>query len=1297
MDMSEPAIAEIEVRPPPLLPRPAAVSPLARLAPVVMVVATIGMMVFYLSATGPGGRNPMFALFPLMMLTSVIGTMAYNGRGGKRTAEINDDRRDYLRHLSDVDREAAKVAAAQRLSSHWRHPEPQSLWTLVGGDRMWNRPMGTRDYGQLRVGVATLPLAARFTVHHRRDPGESDPVTVDALRAVVDMHTAVDGLAVTVDAAAGGVAISGDRAAGRAAARALVCQLATFHAPEDVLIAAVVDQSGQRHWDWLKWLPHHRHPTSVDACGPTRLTFASGADVAALWRSEPPGAHVVVLVDGGDASDVRSLLVAQRAGAVTVFAVGMTDADSLPDPATRLHICAGELVLAADSNSPVRGSPDAMTVAEAAAMARRLARCGAVAEPNSIRQRQQVIPAPGGSRWQDLVGLDDPGTFDVVARWRAHDPRHRLRIPIGVAADGTAAELDIKEAAEGGHGPHGLCVGATGSGKSELLRTLVLGLATRHAPDELNLVLVDFKGGATFLGLESLAHVAAVITNLADEAPLVARMRDALSGEMCRRQELLRSTGHAGVAEYERARADGARNPPLPALFIVVDEFSELLSHHPELAELFAAVGRVGRSLRMHLLLASQRLDEGRMRGLETHLSYRICLKTFSASESRAAIGVSDAYELPPTPGAGYLRLGAGDLIRFDAAYVSGPYRPHARAAVPRACGDDAALGLPRLFTAAPVPVAASLVPPQTGPEQPARSGTVLQAVVNRLRGNGVAAHRVWLPPLGASPALSSLLVPTPAAPGNLLPVPIGVIDCPFEQRRTPLVVDVAGASGHVAVVGAPQSGKSTVVRTLISALGLTHHPGQVQFYCLDFGGGGLSAVRGMPHVGVVATRLQADLVRRTVAEMEAVVRRRERTFAALGVDSMADYRRRTATTDPSSASDAHGDVFLIVDGWAALRQEYDDLEGVITALAARGLSYGLHVVVTASRWAELRPSFKDLIGTRIELRLGDPADSEMDRKQARLVADLPGRGLNRDGKLTAIALPRLDGASTTDRLGEAADVIEATARRRWGERTAPPVRLLPTHIDIGDIGDIADIAHPGEGSVRIRGPMVIGLSERDLRAATVEFDDHPHLIIIGDVGSGKTAALRTLCRQIVARNTGSQAQLMLVDLRRTLLSVVDGEHLLDYAIAGMAVASGMSRLRDLMTARLPGAEVSQRQLRDRSWWVGPDIYLVVDDYDLVATAAGNPLASIVDLLPHARDVGLHLIVARRSGGAARAMYEPVLARLRESGAMGMLLSASPEEGMVWHPVRPSPLPPGRATLVTRSEAQLIQVAWTAE
>ncbi|MDZ4268695.1 MAG: type VII secretion protein EccCb, partial [Mycobacterium sp.] len=925
------------------------------------------------------------------------------------------------------------------------------------------------------------------------------------------------------------------------------------------------------------------------------------------------------------------------------------DAGPAPDDGTIvLEICAGEqgspVTVHADGEE-LTAEYDQLSVPDALACARRLAR---------------YRPSPGVARdgraadWPALMGIGDPELIDADRLWAGG--RESLRVPIGVAEDGAVVELDIKEAAAGGMGPHGLCVGATGSGKSEFLRTLTLGMIAAHSPEMLNLVLVDFKGGATFLGMDTARHVSAVITNLADEAPLVARMREALAGEVHRRQEILRAAGNlVNIAEYGRARTHNSSLPPLPALFIVVDEFSELLSQHPDFAELFVAIGRLGRSLGMHLLLASQRLDEGRLRGLETHLSYRVCLKTFSASESRAVLGVADAYHLPTQPGAAYLKTASGRVTRFQTAFVSGGYTPRPRPAAP------AGAPVVELFTPAPV----------DGPAPPgvpaSRPRSLMDTVLHALSGRGPVAHRVWWPPLGRPPRLEELLLSETAAAH--LRVPIGLVDCPFEQRHDHRIIELSGAAGNIAVVGATGAGKSTTLRTVISALAATHGAEVVQFYCLDFGGGALAALAGLPHVGSVAGRADADLCRRTVAVLDSVLRHREAAFRRLGVSSFAEYRALRATA-PEVSDDPYGDVFLVIDGWATVRQDFDNLEGPITALAAQGLSYGIHVMIAAARWADLRPALKDQIGTRIELRMGDPADSEMDRRRARELIHLPpGRGITREGREMVIASP------------------PAEPVKRRGGPAAPPVALLPTHVKHRALVAAAPPIRRGE--------VVLGLGERELSALAVDFTEHPHLLVLGDNECGKSALLRLLCTEIVRTRRPSEAQLEIVDFRRAMLGLVESEHLAGYSVSSVALTSRMTSLTGLLHARLPDEHVTQRQLRDRSWWEGPEIYVVVDDYDLVAGATGNPLTPLADFLPHAKDLGLHLVVARRSGGAARAMFDPVLARLRDMGCSGLMMSAAPDEGVLLGTSRPGPLPAGRGTLIVRGRPdELLQVGW---
>ena len=1170
---------DIEVRTPPQVPRLSSGNVVTRVAPVLMLLAMAGMMVFYFRSGSVTGRNPMFLLFPAMMVLSLVGSTVLGSRGARRAGEIDADRREYLAYLDAVGECAERTAVEQHRGLHQNHPPPDTLWTLAGTDRMWQSCWNDDDFTEIRIGIGERPLRTRLVPAPATGDATTDPLTVSARDRLLRTAASVPSVPVTVHVNRHRrIDVGGDDPRGQV--RAMVCQLALWHGPDRLKIAAVTRSA---EWDWLKWLPHHYRSGSI---GARPLRFVDLGAVAAM-----AGCHLVVLVD-----DPASAVFVDT-DAVTLLVIGVPGTTSTLPPCT---------------------STDVLTTTQAETCARRLARYRLAGSADNAR-RQHDRPT--------LVGAGE-----TEERWPTRPARHRLRVPIGTDDTGATVELDLKEPAEHGMGPHGLCIGATGSGKSEFLRTLTLGLISTHSPDELNLILVDFKGGATFLGFEQANHVAAVITNLAQEAHLVARMHDALAGELTRRQGLLRAAGNlSGIGDHRRARAAGADLPPLPALFIVVDEFSELLSQHPDFAELFVAIGRLGRSLGVHLLLASQRLDEGRLRGLDTHLSYRVCLKTFSAAESRAVIGVTDAHELPGTPGAGLLRTADGKLVRFHTAFVSGP--------VPQSHDERP---VPRLFT-----VEAPVVTPD-----PPAGPTLMDTTLRRLTGRGARAHPVWLPPLTNSPALSELLAA--GSEGGPLRVPIGLVDNPFQQRREPLVADLSGSGGHVAIVGGPRSGKSVALQTLLLGLAVTAPADGLSVYGLDLGDGALTALRQHPHVGTVAGRNEPELLRRIVSQLLSVCRRRQ------------DFRQQHGPE--ARFPDNYGEVVLAVDGWATLRREFDALEDPITALSAQGLSVGVHVVLTANRWAELRPMLKDHLGTRIELRLGDPAESEMDRRRAHLLATCPpGRGLTKDGKEFVVARPQLD-VTLTD------------------QEPAPQIELLPQRVDYAELPATTE-----------RPPRyVIGVSEEDLQPFALDMGADPYLILLGDTGCGKTSALRTLCRAITGQTDPTRAQLLIVDYRRSLLGVVEPPYLCGYAMSAVTTAAELAAALTLLTARLPGPGVTQQQLRDRSWWSGPEIQVVVDDYDLVVGAAGNPLNPLLDLLPHASDIGLHVVVARRSGGAARAMFDPLLSRMRDLGATGIIMSTSPDEGPLLGAARPMTLPPGRGVVVRRGQTdQLVQIGWT--
>ncbi|SDM10911.1 DNA segregation ATPase FtsK/SpoIIIE, S-DNA-T family [Corynebacterium mycetoides] len=1159
--------------------------PLLKILMPVVMVAALGAMVAVVALSGRA-VSPVMMILPLMMVLSAL--MLINPP--EKTGDIDETRRTYLRHLDALAAAARRNAELQRAHAQHFHPDPAALVHATPTSRVWERGPDFPQALEVRLGVGATSLCTPIDVGDPGSPEDLDPVCAVSLRRTVAAVHTVAGMPIVVQLGAfPAISLTGPRA--DEVARALVCQLCFFHGPEMV---GLVNLHSDPQFEWTKWLPHTRSPERAEF----RVVLADTSHAHAALLDPDADCVIVVHPDAGYVADEE------------VFQL----------------VCDEHIVARTLQGEEVLGTPDRFSAREAELVARQLA---------YYRRPEKAGAAGSAGELLPMLGFADIDDLNPHSMWRGRDgTRQRLVVPFGSTPQGVPVHLDLKESAHGGMGPHGLCIGATGSGKSELLRTLVAALAATHSPEELNLVLVDFKGGATFLGCEGLPHTSAVITNLEDEAVLVERMYDAISGELNRRQEVLRSAGNvANVTDYSDARR--TRRPeldPLPSLVIIVDEFSELLGQHPHFADLFVAVGRLGRSLGVHLLLASQRLEEGRLRGLDSHLSYRIGLKTFSAAESRQVLGVPDAYELPGEPGSGYLKAGSPELTRFRAAYVSGPLTRRSAAPEP---GDAPGVGL---FTGWEPPDPAGSAADGVIVDE---STTLLDAVVAKARdvaeARGMRAHTVWLPPLPQRVELSAVC----ESPGPLS-VAIGVVDDPYHQRQEHLVVDLSVAGGHLAIAGGPQTGKSMALRTIVSALAVTHTTDDVAFYVIDAGAGQWQDVEVFPHVAGTATRSEEEKVRRIV---DAVLAHLEEPEPARD-----DARRRH--------------VFLVVDGWHAVvanDSKLEDLRDPLSRIASEGPAAGVHLLVSTQRWSAIRNNVRDLIGTRLELSMSESTDSLIDRKAQQKVPTQPGRGLAPDGRHMLVAFT-------------AAQDLAHIASQTAAQERVPRIKTLPAHV-------AAEPLLAGPSAHRL--PFGVGGARLD-----PVFLDSSHLVAVGSRGSGKSTLLATLIAGI-SQLPRENARMVIIDPRRTHLGAGGSDMVAAYGSAG-SIEETVKATVETLSARLPGPNVTPEQLAARSWWDGPDIFLVVDDLDLVGD---DPLRPLLPLFPHAHDIGLRIIVARKFGGTARALYSGVLAALKDLTPDVLVLDGNRDEGAIFG-VKPGPLPPGRATLVRGGEnAGNIQIA----
>ncbi|KAB8296534.1 type VII secretion protein EccCa [Bifidobacterium apri] len=1226
-----------------------------------------------------------------MFMVSSLGFVVVNGfrQRSQRNANLTASRREYLTYLANLRKTVRAAERKQRNAALWNAPDPQSLTVLAEEPkRRWERTPADADFMTIRFGVHDVALNLTLESPELPPLAQLDPVSASAAHRFMLAHQSLRHMPYSVNIRQyKRVELLGDPNHTQALARAIICQSCLWHAPEYLRVLVLTTDERKACWDWVRMLPHNTSHSGKDSDLSRYMVTTNvhivdeliGEDVTNRSRytgTDQAMPFVLVVNDGLNSAVLANETRLFSSGGLS--GVTIIDMPSQWDELEEDHVLrvlfSQEVVeeglnvlehhnvdiveVFSTTMKPVQIEPDGLSVQEAVAIARRL---GAIQiEGQTENESQAAKSRKKSSELPALLGIEDIRHLNLQTLWAYRTGRERLRVPIGLFDDQSTAYLDIKEMGQHGMGPHGVLVGATGSGKSEVLRTLVLSLALSHSPDQLNFVLVDFKGGATFAGMEGMPHISSIITNLGREASLVNRMEDALEGEINRRQELLRDAGNlANITEYEEARVHGGRKDlqPLPSLVVLVDEFSELLKAKPDIVQSFVRIGAVGRSLGIHLLIASQRLEQGKLRGLDEHLSYRIGLKTFSAAESRAVLGIPDAYELPSLPGIGYLKSPDGTITRFRASYVSG---------VPQGLSGET---------------------------------TTFQYAVEQMRGHGTPAHVVWLPPLVTPNSLDELMPdltvtkeyglisPSWRKRGTLI-APCALEDRPREQKREVMALDLSGAGGHAAIVGGPLSGKSMMLRSVVASLALTHSPLEVQFYVIDCGGGTFTPMEQLEHISGVASGNEEEKIRRTLAEVSGIIDAREAFFKQQRIDGMDTYRRRRAAGE---VDDGYGDVFLIIDGWGVFRGEHEEMESTVRQIVARGLTFGVHVLLSANRWMEIRPNISDLIGTKIELRLGDPGDSQIDRKIAATVpADAPGRGLSPERLHMLVALPRIDGKHDAQTVSDGVSDLIARVHDAWKGKPGPKLRLLPTKMPYQPFIDAVTRQDTAGELTRGRGRMVIGINESALSPVVLDLNRDPHCYLFGDSGSGKSTFLRVVINEIVRGYPDGKAKIFMVDYRRANLAQIPDSHMGAYLTNAEMTEESLADLAEYLSSRIPGPDVTAEQLRDRSWWTGSEVYVLVDDYDLVATSSGNPVRALVPLLAQAGDVGLHVVVTRRTGGASRAMYDPVLQAFRDLGMPGILLSGDPDEGQLIGKIKPVKSIPGRAQMVTRDEGLIM-------
>jgi S-DNA-T family DNA segregation ATPase FtsK/SpoIIIE len=1072
--------------------------PRGRGLPIIAMIAPLIMAAVMVMVLG----SLRYAIFGLLSPLIALGSYFQGKSGGKRT--FREQLAEYKEHKEQVETDAREALVLERTLRRAQAPDPAEVAMVATGPRhqMWERRRDDPDYLSLRIGLAELEsqvvLEDPAQLQHRRKVAwtvPDAPVTVGLARRGV-------------------VGVAGDPGFAGPVAAWMLAQAAVLHTPRDLQVCVLTTAEGEATWDWVRWLPHARPAfgqdvvalvgTDADSLG-RRVSELQALVTERVQRGRDqaaPEPDVVVVLDG--ARRLRFLpglvQVLKQGPAVGVYAICVDSQERLlPEEchAVVVQTAPGRAFLREQREDAVE---DVLVDLVRPGWFARVSR--ALAPIRDVTDDGADSALPSSSRLLDVIGLEPPTSEAIQRIWTTYG--RTTQAAVGDSLDGPFA-IDFSR-----DGPHGLVAGTTGSGKSELLQTIVASLAVVNRPDAMTFVLVDYKGGSAFKDCVRLPHTVGMVTDL--DTHLVERALESLGAELHRREHILADAGAKDIEDYTDL-AERRDLAPMPRLMIVIDEFASMVRDLPDFVTGLVNIAQRGRSLGIHLVLATQRPGGVVSPEIRANTNLRIALRVTDKAESSDVIDAPDAALIAKTtPGRAYVRLGHASLVPFQSGRVGGR-RPGTRATVAKA----EPWFVPLDFTDLGRPSPTRPKPPEDAGDVDVTDLSVLVEAITRANEalGYPAPHRPWLEALPGTITLDDL--PAPREVTTDLPaVAWALADLPRQQAQRAEAISLE-TFGHKLVVGSGRSGRTQTLRTIAGALADRISARDLHLYALDCGSGGLLPLADLPHCGAVVQRTQPERVLRLLQRLLDEVAARQEVLASGGFADLTEQR----SSVPPDERLPH--VVLLLDRWEGFLSSVADLDGgkpqsAIMTLLSDGAGVGVHVVIAGDRTLG---TFKmmSLTEDRLVLRMNERSDySTLGLNPRTLPEELgEGRGFAVDGVVeTQVAV--LPGELSGQ--GQAAAVREIAARARVRDADVPRDRR-PFRVDVLPATiSWADALAYREGEPAAPMFALLGVGGDDLEALGPDLAATPVFMLGGPPKSGRSTALLSMTLTLLRAGT---------------------------------------------------------------------------------------------------------------------------------------------------------------------------------
>ena len=1110
---------EIEIQAPPHIGTRPEINWLTVLVPSISMVAVMIMVTILTSG------NPIMLLTTggMSIISIMVSIMNYQSQKKKHNQKENLRLGRYDEHIRETINKIEEKTRAQMKSYMLAHPETRDCIGIVRNveRRLWERKPHDGDFMSLRVGSGNMDFNVQLRipkqqVHLENDDLLSRPVEIANKYKKINSAPIIYNM---VDFPSGGVV--GDRRDGIKLIRNMVMQAATHHCYDELRIVTVFPKNEMQEWAWVKWLPHSFNENrserymACDTYGATSI-FKQFDDMLSQRTRElkedddyrnndfklPYYLFIIAdksLVDG---QAIAKYLTSNNKK-LGVGALFLYDDISLlsRDCAVIMEVRNGNgLIYDKDNSSDKKEFKiDVVKDSEFELFARNLA-------PVRVNNMSEEMLLPNCVTFLEGYGVKTPSQINFAKSWENALTYKSMTVPIGVKANGDQFNFDIHEKH---HGPHGLVAGMTGSGKSEMVQSWILSMALKFSPQDVSFVLIDFKGTGLILPFLSMPHLAGTISDLDTN---INRNLIALENELSRRKALLDSVGVNNINNYLALYKDGKAKEPLPFLFIIIDEFAEFKVQFPDFMTVINRVFAIGRTLGVFAILLTQKPAGVVDDKMHANTRFRWCLKVASSADSKDMIKHPDAAKIT-NPGRAYVQVGEDEIYELVQSYWSGaPYNPNKTTKT---------ISKPRISV---VDISGKRISYDTYEKtvgfksEVNEIDVIIQQLNKHVDDNELPiAQKIWMQKLSENIPLTTIVKggfdgkKWIESDGTVKPI-VGMLDDPHNQSQYPLSFNIS-EDGHFVIYGAPGTGKTTMLQTLVMSLCRSHTPQDVNIYIMDFGGWNMGIFKDFPHIGGIANDNDNERIEKTARLIMKELEERKRKFAAEGVGNIISYRDATGEKLPN--------IVLILDNFAPVISLYPDLEQFFIKLTSEGGNYGIHFVTTANNTMALGFKLSQNIKMAVSLQMTDKSDySTIVGKTDGLEPEkAAGRGLAKGNPPLEFqtALP-IDGLTESERVNKIKE-LAAVMDEKWEGKRAKPIPIMPAIINYGTI-EAKDIT--------------VGLVSADVEPIGVSFAGQHYIIVSGRSMSGKSNMLKVIAKQ-------TEAQKYLFDTSNSALKSIEG------------------------------------------------------------------------------------------------------------------------------------------------------------